>query len=62
MTRSNKKKAPASRKMVAIAFDTFERIKAVKTDKRWSTKVTVDEVFKDYIDRHQIPDRRAVTA
>lgn len=49
-----KKQSRTTNTTVKILSQTRQAIEKVREEKRWNLQVTVDEVFKDYIQRHGI--------
>lgn len=43
--------------LLSIDRETRPKIDLVSEKRRWNLKVTVDEVFKDYIARHGLDDK-----
>ena len=59
MKTQQKKNRESTNTMLAIDAETRPKINLVSKARRWNLKVTVDEVFNDYIARHQISDDKA---
>lgn len=57
-----KKQSRTTNTTVKILSQTRQAIEKVREEKRWNLQVTVDEVFKDYIQRHGIGREKVSSA